>query len=240
MNPELEKTIDSMLANGELSDRSRELLMKKAEQLGVDLLDFELELESKIAKMKSAKVAQTQMNEPPKQSNKEGDLKKCPSCGAPVESFNTKCVECGHEFRNINHSQSVEKLFDMLNELESQRPADETNPLKALGSLYAKAFSGSSIMGGSKHESQKSAIIRNFPISNTKEDILEFLSLAVPMAKKKGGSGGGLVEIIAHNKLVPTWHSKCEQIIMKARFSMKEDNATLSEIEFYAKQLGIK
>ena len=33
---------------------------------------------------------------------------------------------------------------------------------------------------------------------------------------------------------------KCHQIIMKARFSMKDDKKTLEEIEVYAKQLGIK
>lgn len=52
MNAELEKIVNSLLGNGELTDRSRELLMKKAEQLGVDSLDFELELENKIAKKK--------------------------------------------------------------------------------------------------------------------------------------------------------------------------------------------
>ena len=36
------------------------------------------------------------------------------------------------------------------------------------------------------------------------------------------------------------WKSKCEQVIMKARFSMKEDKATLAEIERYAKELKIK
>ncbi|MDD3686201.1 MAG: hypothetical protein PHE56_05480 [Bacteroidales bacterium] len=50
MNADLEKIVNSVLINGEISDRSRGLLMKKAEQLGVDLIDFELELESKIYK----------------------------------------------------------------------------------------------------------------------------------------------------------------------------------------------
>ncbi len=36
------------------------------------------------------------------------------------------------------------------------------------------------------------------------------------------------------------WRAKCEQIIMKARFAMKDDKKTLNEIEFYAKILNIK
>ncbi|MDD3686202.1 MAG: hypothetical protein PHE56_05485 [Bacteroidales bacterium] len=49
MNIELEKIVNSILAKGEINERSRELLMKKAETMGLDLIDFELEIESKIA-----------------------------------------------------------------------------------------------------------------------------------------------------------------------------------------------
>ena len=36
------------------------------------------------------------------------------------------------------------------------------------------------------------------------------------------------------------WREKCVQVIMKARFSMKDDPDTLAEIEKYAKELKIK
>jgi formylglycine-generating enzyme required for sulfatase activity len=49
MEPELEKLVISMLAKGEITDRFRELLLKKAETLGIDLIEFELEFELKIA-----------------------------------------------------------------------------------------------------------------------------------------------------------------------------------------------
>jgi len=244
MHQELEKTVDSVLANGELTDRSRELLMKKAEQLGVDLIDFELELESKIAQKKASTSGPLPIYTTSNLSNKEGDLKKCPSCGAPVESFTTKCADCGHEFRNIESSQSVQKLFEMLNDLEKTRKEDETNPLKAFGGTFSKALSGQNMYGGGKIDNQRKELIRNFPIPNTKEDILEFLSMSVPKAKKIGNafskfSNSGF-EVIAHNDMVPVWKSKCEQIIIKARFSMKEDKSTLAQIEAYAKELGIK
>lgn len=40
--------------------------------------------------------------------------------------------------------------------------------------------------------------------------------------------------------IAKAWKAKCEQVIMKARFSMKEDKATLAEIESYAQELKIK
>ena len=84
-------------------------------------------------------------------------------------------------------------------------------------------------------------IISNFPVPTTKEDILEFLSLAVPKAKQIGNFlSKNNPENKAHNEFVQVWKTKCEQIIMKAKFSMKEDKKALEEIMQYANELGIK
>jgi hypothetical protein len=53
MRSDLENSVNNLLSKGELTERSRELLMKKAEQLGVDAIDFELELEGLIAAAKA-------------------------------------------------------------------------------------------------------------------------------------------------------------------------------------------
>ena len=85
------------------------------------------------------------------------------------------------------------------------------------------------------------AIISNFPIPTTKEDMLEFLSFALPRAQKKGNFfTAEKPENKLHNTFVNVWHSKCEQVIMKARFSMKDDEKTLEEINHYASTLKIK
>lgn len=231
MNVELENAVDSVLANGELTERSRELLMKKAEQLGVDLLDFELELESKISQKKASMSGSLPIyssSASPK-SNKEGDLKKCPSCGAPVQSFATKCGDCGHEFSGIKSASSIERLYDELQKIE------ETE--RSRNRSWAQKIDGD--MGIQKGVATRQAsAISSFPVPNTKEDLLEFLSIASSEAKKK------LSMFIMHAHpdavLKKAWKSKCEQVITKARLSMKEDKRTLEEIESYAKQLKIK
>ena len=44
-----------------------------------------------------------------------------------------------------------------------------------------------------------------------------------------------------HNyQLKNAWIGKCDQLITKARFSMKDDKKTLEEIEVYATELKIK
>lgn len=243
MHPEIENLIDMALADGEVTGKERAIILRKADSLGEDKDEVEMILDGKIALLRKEQNS-TQSNLSSK-SNKEGDLKKCPSCGAPVQSFATKCLDCGHEFRNIDSSNSIKKFFKMLNDLESTSKEDTDNPLKAIGSTYAKMFSEGGMFGGGKAGKQKRELIKNFPIPNTKEDILEFLALGVPRAKKKGNFFSSTFsdaawEIKAHNLLVPIWQNKCEQIILKARFSMKEDKKTLEEIEYYAKQLKIK
>lgn len=242
MHPEIENLINMALADGEVTEKERSIILRKAESLGLDQDEIEMILDGKIALL-NKQSANLENTKPP--SEKEGDIKKCPSCGAQVQSFATKCSDCGHEFRNVESSASVTAFFTMLNDLESNTKEDETNPLKALGNTYAKMLSEGGAFGGGKEGRQKRELIKNFPVPNTKEDILEFLSLGVPRAKTKGNFfssnfGDAAWEIKAHNLLVPIWQSKCEQIIMKARFSMKEDKSTLAEIEHYAKQLGIK
>jgi len=45
---------------------------------------------------------------------KVGTVRKCPNCGAPVETFQTRCSSCGHELNNIQTSETVQAFFQKL------------------------------------------------------------------------------------------------------------------------------
>lgn len=231
---QLEKLIEMALMDGELTEKEKQILFKKAESFGVDLDEFEMVLDAKLfEKQQSLKQPAESITSAPK-SNKFGDVKKCPACGAIVQSFQTKCSDCGQEFSNIDANTSIQKLFKLLNDAEDTRANDDTsNPLLALGKTYSKMFQ--SALGGDKIHRKKVEIISSFPIPNTKEDILEFLSLALPKTKSK--FFGSTKE---QSEIAKTWKQKCEQIIMKARFSLKEDKKILDEINNYAKEIGVK
>jgi len=237
-NEQLEKLIEMALMDGVLTEKEKQVLFKKAEALGVDLDEFEMVLEAKLYEKQQSMQQSTQATAAPK-SDKFGDVKKCPACGSMVQSFQTKCPDCGHEYSNIESNVSIQKLFKMLNDAENERKEDGISVGKAIGGMFAKAYGiGNS---GDKIDNKKMQIIKNFPIPTTKDDILEFLSLAVPNAKKIGNLfNSNEPEIKSHNTFVPVWKSKCEQIIMKAKFSMKEDKKALDEIMEYAKELKIK
>jgi hypothetical protein len=230
MHPEIENLINMALADGEVTEKERGIIMRKAESLGLDIDEVEMILNGQIALSKKQNHNSLSSKAT---STKEGEIKKCPACGAIVQSFSTKCSDCSHEFRNTVTTSSIQKLFEMLNELEGTR--NESTALGGLNNVFGQAFGLKN-----KTESRKQELISNFPVPNTKEDILEFLSLALPKTKKMGFFGADGYTRKAHNEMADIWIGKCHQIIMKARFSMKDDKKTLEEIEYYAKQIGIK
>ena len=91
---------------------------------------------------------------------------------------------------------------------------------------------------GDKKFRRKKQIIENFPIPTTKEDILEFLCTAVPLANSKGKNRFNTY--YTDLEIIKVWKNKCEQIIMKAKFSMKDDSKALAEIKQYADELDIR
>jgi len=241
MNPELEKLIGFAIADGNLTDKKKEVLNKKAREHGVDIDEFEMVLEGKLhlrqKELQQTNVAQTQAISPPPiqtpSSNKEGALKKCPSCGAPVTSFATKCASCGHEFRNIQAANSVKELSTQLQNAAERIRKEKENIVVTFHNAHLK----NPLNVAKEIATLQESIISSFPVPNTKEDILEFLSIALPEAKKKSNSMGGYV-FDGSDGLKNAWLAKCEQVIMKAKFSMKDDKKLLEEIEYYSSQLS--
>lgn len=230
---ELEQLIDLALADGELTEKEKQVLFKRAQAQGIDLDEFEMVLDARLYKLSQQQQSQQVSSSAPK-SDKYGDIKKCPACGAMIPSFTASCPECGYEFKNIAANSSIQRLFEMLNQAELESKEDAKGLMEGLGRSFGESFSAG--MGGNKDTRKKKAIIQNFPIPNTKDDILEFLSLAVPLARKPKWNNPDMNA----REMYPVWKAKCEQIIMKAKFSMREDKQTLEMIAEYANELNIK
>ena len=102
--------IDMALIDGEITEAEKQVLLKRAMEEGIDLAEFEMILNAKIYEMKLKRNNTPQ----PSQSNKYGDIKKCPACGAIVASYQGRCDECGHEFENIKANSTATQLADKL------------------------------------------------------------------------------------------------------------------------------
>ena len=223
----MEQLIEMALADGELTEKEKQVLFKKAEAAGIDLDEFEMVLDARLyEKQKAMQAPQpVSVGGATPNSKKLGDVRKCPACGAILESFITRCPDCGHE---INGAGVVSSFNALISKLEEFDRNDRTNPIIGV-------WTG----GEAKRLQKKKQIIANFPIPTTREDLLEFLSMGVPLAQTKGNffmRRNQSSENYEHDQLSSAWKSKLEQVLMKARISMKDDKATLAEIEHYAQE----
>lgn len=262
---ELSKLIEASLVDGVITDQERAVIRKRALLEGVDPDEVDLVLDAEIQKLKK------------KQQEAVAKVKKCPACGEIIPAMSVKCPACGYEFRNVEANGSVQKLFSMVNEIYSSNDKDSVK------------------------EDKVKMLITNFPVPTAKEDILEFLFLAVPNAKVNntllakysggflGGMGALLVifiiaiimeivndiqyglrdfgmaivfipilfswvpilvgyfihkntkekhdDLVKKNKIASVWKSKCDQVLMKAKYVFSNDSQMLAKINNYESEI---
>lgn len=167
-DPKIEELINAALADGVLTEKEKQVLFKKAESMGIDLDEFEMVLQSKLYdKQKEIDKAKAESTASPK-SNKMGDIKKCPVCGAIVSSYQATCKECGYEFSDLKANSSSQLLA---NKLEEARNKIDRSKYK-----YQEEYEEA--LYDIQHE-----IITTFPIPSTKADLFEFLASLEPRTK---------------------------------------------------------
>ena len=166
----------------------------------------------------TAKVGQTQ-----RQQVFEGTIHKCPNCGEVIASFHANCPTCGFEFRNATASSAVREFVRKLEEIESGANTGKRGLSKAFSRLSGDT------------DRQKLNMIQSFSVPNTKEDIVEFMILAVSN-----------IDTSIYNHIFPTsipesrqmarseaWFSKIKQTYEKARISFINDPAFQRIEELY-------
>lgn len=228
-SPELNQLIELALADGVITEKEREVIRRKAKVEGVAPDEIDIVLDGRLSKMKSQDNilnASSKQNDDKHKSN----VRKCSACGAIVDSFITRCPECGNELKNIGTVSSFNCLMQKLSEIDTNE--------KIKTSLLRQSFTGRN-----DKISAKKTIITTFPIPTMKEDLLEFLSMSIPLAQYKGTflsrSNIGSINY-EHNQLVNAWKAKVEQVIVKSRIAMKDDKEIMAEIDNYAKEIGFK
>lgn len=146
----------------------------------------------------------------------EGELHKCPNCGELLESFVVNCPSCGHELRGTKNSTTVGEFATKLEAIEKTRPEKKFG-FKTL------------IEEVNETDLQKISLIRNFIIPNTKEDMMEFLVLA--LSNINLNRYNELDRISESQKAVSdAWEAKFEQAYVKAKISFG-DSAEFKRIE---------
>ena len=251
-NEQVENLINLALTDGELTEKEKQILFKKAEAAGIDLDEFEMVLDAKLFEKQAdnKKASETPLSAAPK-SDKLGDVRKCPACGTITESFATRCSDCGTEFRNIEASHNISKFFEKLDDHESNRKENtysnenvQSNtsvgtiikwiflywillPIKIITFLINKSKPAK----WSTTDTRKEEMIINFPVPNSREEIIEFITLSVSKIQQISFTNKLSEEGKYNAKWNSIWKKKALQVFTKAKISMGDDKNTIHSIE---------
>ena len=151
----------------------------------------------------------------PRVQSQKPNLIKCPNCGQELSSFQGNCPACGYEIRNVTTSEAIRRFSEQLSSIEK------------------KASKSSSPEPSTTHAStaEEAALIRNYVVPNSREDLFEFMILA--------HSHVGESSPLKHKDvlLLDAWEAKIEQVYEKGRLVLpKSDFQQLTESYLVVKE----
>lgn len=102
---ELDELIQEFLTDGVLTDKERQVILRKAVGMGLDHDEIDLYLDAQVQKIDQATDAAVR--------RQKG--KTCPYCGAAIPLLTDKCPECG-QFITPEASDELKEIIDNLEE----------------------------------------------------------------------------------------------------------------------------
>jgi uncharacterized Zn finger protein (UPF0148 family) len=151
----------------------------------------------------------------------DGQVKKCPNCGAPLEAFQAKCPSCGHELRGLEAGGAIKEFSKELAKLQNEAASLSRNPYewneKGNNAQYEAHAAKSNAA-----KKRLAGFIERFVVPNTKEDMLEFMVLAAPLTNR---------ERTYNSEVRGAWRTKCAQIYEKSKLSFAGDTASLEKMK---------
>lgn len=125
MHPDIDKLITLALADGEVTEKEREIILRKAEKLGLDIDEVEMYLEGKISNHETVISQETKPTTAQKTSKRE---------------FVPKVVQHIKPAALDRDSTFKEKIIEVINEvnLELKKELDEIQFLEKEISEYSK------------------------------------------------------------------------------------------------------
>ena len=249
----LNSLIESAVADGEISDLERQVLVRNAQAEGVAMDEFVMVLEARlyerrqelmrIQKEEERKAQPQVVHMPapaaapaPGATPKQNAASKCLHCGAPVKQLATSCPECGYEYpvgMGGNQGTASERLAIAIEKARAKAVEDK-NKSKGLNpfSMYKSLVDGS--FQKNPLSDAHAVAIKNFPVPNNKVDILDLFTTCATNSKS------GLMTPADEKPIATAYKKKASEILLKARIVLKDDPELLQNIESIAKDYKIK
>lgn len=222
-SPRLNSLINAAVADGEISDLERQVLIRNAQQEGVSMDEFVMVLEARLFEQQQKLNSQNRAMQPsaPAPNLQEArptrnELRKCPACGEIIyDTTTTKCASCGYEFGNSAMAGTKGSLsaVELLHERLSQVDREEQECLKTKKSIWDDT---------PDFEERKENIIKSFPLPSSKADFTDLMLLCATNSQDDS------------DDYQDCWKIKLNQMIEKARITYADDPAIMSLVEKYA------
>ena len=172
-----------------------------------------------VEQIKESSVEQSQINALIRQQEYVGKILKCVYCGAVINYTTVVCPECGMRITGARVLNSLQDFKNQLMAIEATRKKSGFG----MFSIYSPADPA---------DKQKLALIQNYPIPNTVDDILEFMLLAVSnidvkMSKKtwmnNSSANLGVMAGEMPRMISDAWVAKMQQLYQKAEILFPND-----------------
>lgn len=125
---ELEALIKEYLTDGTLTDKERQVILKKAVAMGLDRDEIDLYLDAQVQKIDQATDAAVRQQ--------KGH--QCPHCGAYVSQMTDKCPGCG-QYITPEATKELEEILDKLEDaLVSMKSWKDFDKNKAIVERYER------------------------------------------------------------------------------------------------------
>ena len=125
---ELEALIKEYLTDGALTDKERQVILKKAVAMGLDRDEIDLYLDAQVQKINQATDTAVR--------RQKG--KQCPHCGAYVSQMTDKCPGCG-QYITPEATKELEEILDNLEDaLVSMKSWKDFDKNKAIVERYER------------------------------------------------------------------------------------------------------
>lgn len=129
---------------------------------------------------------------------------QCPACRSPLSAMATKCEACGTEIQSDAANKTVLALAEKFESINEE--------------LRESGLKGKSLE--TELRLRKGNVIRDFPVPNSREDLLSLLHYIAP--RLDGGNADPNVE---------EWRAKFSEVCMLAKNSFKNNAKARAEVE---------
>ena len=121
----IEMLISYALQDGVLTDKEKQVLLKKAQAEGIDPDELEMVLDARIDKLKQQRATQSEekLKASDARSNRASGTRRCPMCGCTVPAFTEICPECKHHFAGFETTTAAKELEAQIHKVYEEAEA---------------------------------------------------------------------------------------------------------------------